>query len=590
MIPLVTVWRWMGRHRRRYAASILALIASSLCLYLAPWIARLVIDEVLQPNPEAESWAITLLGGRKAVAEHLEWPALLMVVVAIAGGGFAYLQARWSATATEAVIETLRVRLYDHLQRLCMPTVDEAESGDWVQRCTSDISTLRVFLSSQVVEIGRAITMLAVPIPLMLGVDLRMTAIATCITPFLLIFSTRFYHRVHADHLRIEEIESDLTQMLSDNLAGIRVVRAFARQDYEIDRFDHHNQAYRSADRRAYWTVAIYWGFSEFLCFAQTGLVVAFGSWWVSQGRLPIGSFFYFLTASTLFIFPMRAFGRVVSELGKATVAIGRLQELLQLDQEPAPLDPVEPDPWMGRIELEHVSFAYDTDAPLVLRDVSLVIEPRQTVAFIGASGAGKTTLMTLLLGFYRPTQGTIRIDGVDLQDIDPRRLRKHLAVVLQQPFLFSATAEANLLMAREDAATHDIQTAAEDAEIRTAIERLERGWQTKVGERGVSLSGGQRQRLALARALLRHPSILILDDALSAVDTRTETAILAALERRKHQQTTLIIAHRLSTVRLADRIVVLDRGHVVEDGTHTELLALKGRYAQLWSKQTGTS
>jgi ATP-binding cassette subfamily B protein len=580
----------MHGHRLRYLAAIAAMVVASCFLYLDPLIPQIVIDGVLLQSSEPSAfvaWGVDAMGGAAFVREHLWLPAALMGAVAAVAGVFTYLRGRWSALATESIIERLRKRLYDHLQRLPAAYFDTAETGDLIQRCTSDVETLRGFLGSQIVEIGRALVMLFVPLPLMLSIDARMTGVAVVLVPVITGFSALYFRRIRHRFREVDESEGRLTAAVSENLNGIRVVRAFARQAHEQARFGERNADYRARDYELYRLVAVFWAISDFLCFLQGGLVLAAGLYWLSEGTLSVGAFFYFLTAVAMFTFPMRMLGRLVSDLGKASVALERLQQILDTPTESTPDSPAHVEAFRGALRFERVSFTYPGADTPALQDVTLSIEPKETIAFIGASGSGKSTLVSLLLRLYDPQHGHVALDGHDLRALDRAVVRRNLAVAMQEPFLFSKTLSANLRLARPEADDAALVEAASVADVHAAIESFEEGYGTEVGERGVTLSGGQRQRVALARALLRDPAVLVLDDALSAVDTETEAAILEALARRRGRHTTVLVAHRLSTVRLADRIVVLDKGRIVDVGTHEDLLHREGLYARLWRLQS---
>jgi ATP-binding cassette subfamily B protein len=575
--------------RGRYGAAIGALVVASCFLYLAPLIPQAIIDGVLTEDaPPSRVVDVTLdaLGGREFVRAHLWLPGLAIVSLTAAAGLFTYLRGRWSAQATERIVVRLRDRVYDHLQRLPCTYFDEAETGDLVQRCTSDVETVRTFLSNQVVEIGRALIMLFVPIPLMLAIDVRMTITALLLIPLITGFSVVFFLRVREAFKRADEAEGRMTTTIQENLTGIRVVRAFARQDHEQAKFAERNAEHRQLSNRLYRLMAVFWSISDLLTFGQSILVVGAGIYWMSRGQLAVGEFFYFFTAVGMFMYPLRQMGRIVTDLGKATVALGRLREILDVPVEAAPTTPVALARARGAVDFDAVTFAYGEGEP-VLDDVSLHVPAKQTLAIVGASGAGKSTIVSLVLRLYDPPAGTVRLDGIDVRQLDLQTLRRHVGVVMQQPFLFSKSVGENVRLGRDDATMEEVIAATTTADIHAAIEAFDAGYDTRVGERGVTLSGGQRQRVALARALLEAPSVLVLDDALSAVDTRTETQILRALAQRRGRQTTILIAHRLSTVALADRVVVLDGGRIVQEGTHDELTRRPGPYARLWKIQS---
>ncbi|MHC5114024.1 MAG: ABC transporter ATP-binding protein [Planctomycetota bacterium] len=594
---LKPIWALATGERLRYGAAIVALVVASCFLYLPPLVPQIVIDGVLLPPESAdESIVVTeglrLLGGRSFIADNLWWPALIILALTAVAGVFTYLRGRWSAMASERIARSVRERVYGHLQHLPCTFFDRSQTGDLVQRATSDVETLRVFLSTQVVEIGRAIVMLAVPIPLMLAIDLRMTVASLVLIPAVTSFSLVYFRKVQAAFLKTDESEGRLTATVQENLTGIRVVRAFARQDFEIEKFDERIQEYRDLDYRLYELHARFWSISDCLCFLQKALVLAVGIVLLVAGELGVGALFFFITAVSMFIWPVRMLGRILNDLGKAMVALGRLQEILEQPEESEPDSAVvaaPPSALAGEVVFDGVTFAHGLGTP-VLENVSFTVEPGQTLALLGPSGSGKSTIVNLLLRLYDYDEGSIRLDDRELRTLGRSFVRGQTAVVMQEPFLYSKTLRENLTLGRPAAGEDEVLAAATIACVHDSILEFEEGYDTRVGERGVTLSGGQRQRVALARALLQEPAILVLDDALSAVDAETETLILEALRRRHGKHTTLVIAHRLSTLMHADRILVLDHGRVVQSGTHDELRDQDGLYRRLWSIQNETS
>lgn len=564
-------------------------------MYLVPLVPQAILDGVLLTEGKKPTGLVqglvTLMGGRTWLSQHLWLPTLVIVVVALLAGAFTYLRGRWAAFASETIIRRLRDRVYAHLHTLPSSYYDKVETGDLIQRCTSDVETLRLFLSSQVTEIGRALIMLLVPLPLMYMISPAMTLASVVLLPFIVAFSLIFFARIKERFQEADEAEAQMTATLQENLTGIRVVRAFSRQAFECEKFEQKNSKHRQSDYRLYDLLANFWAISDLLCLSQQTLVVFVGLVMLGQGTLGVGALYFFLAAVNMFLWPVRRMGRIMSDMGQAVVALGRLNEVLQVPGEENPEEeviaasmPAFASAHAGAISFEGVSFAYG-DTP-VLKDISFSIEPGQTLALVGPSGSGKSTLIRLLLRLYDPTKGTIRAGGVDVQTLPRKRLRERMASTMQSVFLYSKRLDENIKMGRTEATEEEMIEATRLAAVHDSICSFEGGYATLLGERGVTLSGGQRQRVALARALLQEADVLILDDSMSAVDTETEKTILAGLAKRQKRQTTVIAAHRLSAVMNADLILVLQAGEVVESGNHEALLAQGGWYKELWEAQ----
>lgn len=588
---LTAIWDLMRGRRARYGSAIAAMVVASGLLYLSPLVPQIALDGVLSDEadqaPQLVQDTVVRLGGREYLADNLWVLGLIMVGVTALAGAFTYLRSRLAAQASEDIIKRLRDRVYDHLQRLPSRYFDEAETGDLIQRCTSDVETVRTFLETQVVEVGRALIMVLVPIPLMLAIDGRMTLAAMALIPVVLGFSFVFFLKVKKAFTAADESEAAMTATLQENLTGIRVVRAFARQEHECGRFGGDNDKHRGNAFELYRLLAWYWSCSDLMTFLQKAMVVAVGLWLLAHDELQVGAFFFFLTATTMFVYPVRMMGRILTDLGKAMVALGRLREILDAPTESEPESPASLElPARGELRFSNVSFSHGEAR--VLKDVSFSLPAGKTLGILGPSGCGKSTIVELLLRLYDYEEGSIELDGIDIRRIDRQLLRSQTAVVMQQPFLYSKTLAKNVTIGRPGATSEEMVEATSTACVHENVLGFENGYETMVGERGVTLSGGQRQRVALARALLQQPAILILDDALSAVDTETETMILDALRRRQGRHTTIVIAHRLSSLMRADEILVLEHGEIVQRGTHASLSGQPGLYRRLWDIQSG--
>lgn len=582
-----TLWQATEGQRLYYLGAVIAMGLSNLFMFGAPLVGKYAIDVVvasdLGPGILMLSW-LAQLDGDGSIAAYLWLSAAATFGLTAIGAAFQFMRGRWAAMASEAIVSRVRNRLFRHLAYLPAGFYDHADTGDLVQRCSSDVETLRVFLAQDVVDIGRALLLIITAAPVLFWLDTPLAMVSLSLIPLITLFAYIFFRRLKSTFLITDEAEAEMTTVLQENLTGIRVVRAFARQAYETEKFAAKNHAFRHHNYRMTRLMGIYWGISDSLAMLQIGLVLFLGAGWVGDGRITVGTLFAFLTYLTMILWPFRELGRVLTDAGKAVVALGRINDILHEQEESQAHTHSARQPAAcaeGRLDVEHVSFGY-TPQHRVLHDIGFSVAPGETLALVGPPGAGKSTIVRLLLRLYDYEQGSIRLDGRELRTLDRQYVRQQFGAVLQDPFLYSTTIRNNLLAGRPDAKCLDLDEAVRHAAMDADIESFPAGEETLVGERGVTLSGGQRQRLALARALLHESSILVLDDALSAIDTGTEQRILEALEARRGRQTTIVIAHRLSSVRHADRILVLDAGRIVQSGSHDTLAGQDGPYRNL--------
>jgi ATP-binding cassette subfamily B protein len=469
----------MRGHRARYAAAIFAMALSNVFLFAPPLISRAAIDGALGDGAGADSriadWLLAFAGEGDPLRAFL-FAGLAIVAFTVVGGGFLYLRGRWAATAAEAIARDLRKRVYSHLDHLPCAYHDRVDTGDLVQRATSDVETVRVFFAAQVVEIGRAALLLLTVLPILVSLDGRMTLVSIALFPVILAFAVVFFRRIQRLFLATDEAEGEMTSVLQENLTGIRVVRAFARQDFEREKFAAKNAKFRDRTYKLIRYLGSYWAASDFLCVTQIGLALGYGAMRLHDGSLSVGTLFAFLAYQGMVLWPLRHLGRVLTDTGKALVALGRLGEILH---EPEEADSVEATALAemgetrrvrGAIDVENLTFAYGDGEP-ALRDVSFRIDPGETLALIGPPGSGKSTLVALLLRLYDHEQGSIRLDGRELRDWPRRRVRSAFGVVLQEPFLYSRTIGANVRVGRTEASLEEVVEATAAADIHRAIE-----------------------------------------------------------------------------------------------------------------------
>ncbi len=518
-----------------------------------------------------------------------------LILAALNFGAMIVLQAissfmsNWMASFTaENTTRRLRDYLFDHIQRLSYAYHAEAKTGDLLERATSDVDTLRRFFADQAVGIGRIVFIFVINLAAIYSLSPRLALISIIIVPIILVVSMAFFKRLSKAYESYQEQEAVLTTNLQENLSGVRVVKAFARQEYEINKFELNNREKFNRGKKLNLMHSFFWPISDLISAAQQIFSSYTAAMMVLDGVLTIGNFVTFNSLIGWLIWPIRNLGRLIVDTSRAFVSFGRVSEILRAPEEDLLSSTYEPaEGILGEVEFKNVDFEYEKDHP-VLKDVSFKCEAGQVVALLGSTGSGKTSLVNLLPRFYDVTNGAIMLDGVNLKEYSRSYLRSQIGIVEQEPFLFSDSIRDNITYGiHREVTQEEVEQAAREAAIHDVILTFTNGYDTLVGERGVTLSGGQKQRVAIARTLLINPRILILDDSTSSVDMETEMQIREALDKLMANRTTFIIAHRIQSIMAADLILVFDKGEIAQCGTHEQLLAEPGMYRDIYNIQT---
>lgn len=597
LIAVLEQWKW-----QYFAAGILIIISVAFRM-LEPKILQVAIDGVV----------VYFINDGKTVIENPDFIAaifykwlppiqmnnlqtiilyicLIFIVVSIIRVTTQFFSGIISASATENAIQALRNKLFLHIQRLPIWWINQKSTGELIQRSTGDIDTVKTFLGKQTVELILFSAVFIGAFSMMFSIHWQYALISVCLGPINMIMAVYFFKKEGKVWEEHEAEQDELTRIAQENLSGIRVVQAFAREKFETQKFTKQNQKKLKVALKHVELHKTYWTIADFLINFQIALSVLAGGYFILNGQITLGEFASFFSYTLLVAWPMRQVGQTVSQMGMATIAMERIAEILDAKEEDYTGKIPQQQRLQGDIEFKNVSFKYkDTDENWALEKVSFKIKAGENIALMGKTGAGKSTIITLLTRLYEPTNGEIYLDGKPLSTYDKTFLRHKIGVVHQQPFLFSTTIKENIVFSNTHHAKSnetEYQQAVEAAQVEAFITKMENGYQTMVGEKGVTLSGGQKQRVALARTLLSKPDILILDDATSAVDTETEFKIQEALKPYAKNKTTVFIAHRLTSIQEAHRIIVLENGKIIEQGTHDSLLENNGFYKKIYDIQ----
>lgn len=549
-----------------------------------PKIIGFTIDCVLDTEsvPNAYAPFVAWFGGIEHIRDSIWLIAILIMAIAVVMLLLRYCSIYFTHRANQVLMRRMRDTLFTHIQRLPMSWHAENNTGDIIQRCTSDADTISNFVSGQLVSLVRIILLLVLSLTFMFTTDLKLAAIASSFIPLLVGYSLWFFFKARKRFQKCDEEEGVLSTYAQENLTGVRVVRAFGRERYERDKFEKQNTYYTNLWVKLERFMAMYWTTSDLLSALQLLFIVVLGTVFCVRGSMTTGDLVAFVSYNTMMIGPVRQLGRIISNLSKAGVSLGRIAEIVNAQEEA--YGEYE-GALSGDIVFENVGFSYEEGKP-VLQDVSFTVPCGTTLGILGGTGSGKSTIVGLIDGLYPATAGTVRIGGRNVNDIPPATLRKNVGLILQEGYIYSRTIAENIGMAVEGATDGDVRAAAETACVADNIEGFANSYQTVVGERGVTLSGGQKQRVAIARTLMRKTPYILFDDSLSAVDSDTDAKIRRNLSEAAEKATTVIVAHRITTVMRADNIIVMDGGRIAEQGTHETLLQKDGIYKRIYDLQ----
>lgn len=577
---VIGLWRLMTGFRWHYLIAVTGLSIAALAKTSTYLLLQYFVDTVLGERKYPEFVSNYQIG--------IVVVALGFVGLALVEGSFSFLSGRMTAFTAEGIARRIRNYLFDHIQRLSFSYYDKTQTGELIQRSTSDVDALRRFFADQAIGVGRVILLFTINFIAIWNLSWILALSSIIVVPFIILVSVFFFKRVTRAYEKFQEQEAVLSTTLQENLTGVRVVKAFARQDYERDKFEKDNFEKYQRGRRLTFMHSMFWPLSDILCGAQLlgGLILA--AWMAIQGDITVGIYLAYAGLVGWLIWPMRNLGRLIVQTSTGLVSFGRVMEIVKQEREPLEEGDYQPQKSIkGEIIFDQVGFHYEEGIP-TLNSVSFECRPGQIIALLGPTGSGKSSLVNLLPRFYDYTEGSIKLDGVDLKDYPREYLRKQIGIVEQEPFLFSRTIRENITYGvGRDVPDPEIEAAARASAIHDVIMTFPDGYNTLVGEKGVTLSGGQKQRVAIARTILKNPRILILDDSTSSVDTETEALIREALQNLIKNRTTFIIAHRIQSVMNADLILVLDKGHIAQKGTHTQLMEQDGIYCQIYEIQT---
>ncbi len=571
----------------KFLVAFVFIIISVVFSYLTPQIIRITVDSVIDNKPFAlPSFFVEIIenaGGREFLVQNVLYVAFFAFSLSLLASVCDFISRLFLSRASEGSLELIRNKLFEHIQKLPYSWHNKHQTGDIIQRCTMDVDILRTFLNDHLHGLTRVISLMVIAFVIMFSMNVTLSIVSLVFIPITLIYSFVFYVIIGKKFQQADECEGELSSIVQENLTAVRVVRAFGREKFEVDKFNAKNDEFAKLWVKLGKVMGLNWGSGDFLSFIQVVTIIGLGTFLAVEGVITTGEFLIFILYNNMLIWPIRNLGRILSELSKTTISSQRLFDILDATPEKSDENGVQTD-MKGDIEFKNVVFGY-SDFATAVDGISFKIEGGKTLGILGATGSGKSTLMYLLDRLYEPDSGEILIGGVNISEMSLDYLRKNIGLVLQEPFLFSKSFKESI----SDGSMHNnletVRKYAKMAVIDDTIVGFSEGYDTHIGERGVTISGGQKQRVAIARMLMQDTPIKIFDDSLSAVDMETDAKIRESINSNV-KGTTIIITHRITTIKNADLIIVMDKGKIVATGNHESLCREEGIYKRIYDNQ----
>jgi len=584
---LILMYRWLGKNSLLLIPALASLFLVSYLRTLTPLFGQHIIDSILSDEASKLPSFLADLIQADTLVKQLLLAALLLLLISFIRALFIFVERAITGVFAERTAYSIRNKLYVKLRDADYYFQSHLETGDIIQRCTTDVEMYKRFVSEQSIEVARLVLLVGLSIYQMSKLNVTIMWVSLIIAPILLVSAALYFNKVEKMFTEIEKNEATMTTHVQENVSGARVVKAFANEAYEVEKFRKLNRTYTDSDLRLVKKMSFFWSSTDFLSFIQFFIIAIIGIIYASKGIISLGIYTAFLAYAGNIIWPMRQLGRLVGDFSKTVVSVSRLDHIMSnpgeyIDE----TDKITPE-IKGDVEFKNVSFKFADSKEDQIIDVSFKAKQGETIAIIGKTGSGKSTLMNLLIRLLDYQKGQILVDGIEIKDIEKHHLRRNVGVILQEPFLFSKSVEENIKISDMAVDNNKVSSVAKIAQVHNDIMNFEKGYQTLVGERGVTLSGGQKQRVAIARMLLKPKPILVFDDSLSAVDTETDVQIRKALQKEWKSSTVFIITHRITTAAEADRILVIADGQIKESGKHDELINREGLYKNIWKIQS---